>query len=79
MNDIKRVNSDDMLMEQVEQALRMTPEERVKTGSELFVSWCKIARGGILGNFPGASDAEIESRLRQRLVWARELEGRVPA
>lgn len=79
MNDIKPVTSDDMLMEQVEQALRMTPEQRVKTGSELFVSWCHMARGGVRGNFPGATEDEIEARLRQRLVWARELDGRVPA
>lgn len=79
MHDLKPVTSDDMLMEQVAQALRMTPEERVKTGSELFVSWIWVARGGVRGNFPGASEEEIESRLRQRLVWARELDGRVPA
>lgn len=79
MENIRCIDSDDMLLEQVEQALRMTPEERVWTGVELFESWCEIARGGILGNFPGADDATVKQKLEERLGIARLLDGRVPA
>jgi len=79
MENIRHIDSDDMLMEQVEQALRMTPEERVWAGVELFESWCMLARGGILGNFPGADDAIILEKMKDRLAIARMLDGRVPA
>jgi hypothetical protein len=79
METIRRIDSDDMLMEQVEQALRMTPEERVWAGVELFESWCFLARGGILGNFPGADDLTIVEKMEDRLAIARMLDGRVPA
>ena len=39
MENIRYIDLDDMLMEQVGQALRMTPEERVWAGVELFESW----------------------------------------
>ena len=75
MNDIKPVTSDDMLMEQVEQARRMTPGQRFLAGAELFDAACRFSLAGIRSNFPGASKAECLERLRQRLVWAEELEG----
>lgn len=73
MESIRRIDSDDMLMEQVEQALRMTPEERFRAGGELFDAGCRFALAGIRGSFPGASEEECLSRLRQRLAWADEL------
>jgi hypothetical protein len=75
MNDIKIVTSDDMLMEQVEQALRMTPRQRFLAGAELFDAACRFSLAGIRSSFPAASDQECRQRLRQRLVWAEELEG----
>ena len=75
MNDIKTLSSDDMFIEQVEQALRMTPAQRFHAGAELFDAACRFSLAGIRSNFPGASQEECLERLRQRLVWAEELEG----
>ena len=76
MNDLKFVDSDDMLMEQAEQALRMTPGQRFRAGAELFDAACRFSLAGIRSNFPGATERECLERLRQRLVWADELEAR---
>ncbi len=73
MENIRMVDSDDMLLEQVEQALAMTPEERFRAGGVLFDAGCRFALIGIRGNFPNASDEECLERLRQRLAWADEL------
>ena len=74
METIRRIDSDDMLMEQVEQALRMTPEERFRAGGELFDAGCRFALAGIRGSFPDASEEECMERLRQRFAWVEELE-----
>jgi hypothetical protein len=71
---IRRLDSNDMLMEQVEQALRMTPEERFRAGGELFDAGCRFAMAGIRGTFHGASDEECFKRLKQRIAWVEELE-----
>jgi hypothetical protein len=74
MDDLKPVTSDDMLMAQVEQALRMTPEERFRAGGQLFDATCRFSLAGIRSNFPMASDSECVERLRQRLSWSESLE-----
>jgi len=79
MENIRHIDSDDMLMEQVEQALRMTPEERVWAGVELFESWRLLARAGICGTFPNADESVIQQKMEDRLAIARMLDGRVPA
>ena len=79
MENLRHIDSDDMLMEQVAQALRMTPEERVWTGVELFETWCVLARSGVLCNFPAADETVIRQKLEDRLAIARLLDGRVPA
>ena len=66
MENIRRIDSDDMLMEQVEQALSMTPEERFRAGGELFDAGCMVAFGGIRGYFPRASVEECLFRLKLR-------------
>ena len=75
MHAIKPITSDDMFIEQVEQALRMTPAQRFRAGAELFDAACRFSLAGIRSNFPGASREECLERLRQRLAWAEELEG----
>lgn len=73
MKDIKRVNSDDMLMEQVEQARRMTPEQKFRAGGQLFDAGCQFALAGIRGSFPGASEEECLARLKRRFALADKL------
>ncbi len=67
-----------MLLDQVEQALRMTPEERFRAGGQLFDAACRFSLAGIRSNFPGASEKECLARLQQRLEWAAELEAPLP-
>ncbi len=74
MENFRRISSDDMLMEQVEEALRMTPEQRFRAGGELFDAACRFALAGIRGTFPGASEQECLARLKQRFAWADELD-----
>jgi hypothetical protein len=74
MENIRHIDSDDMLMEQVEQALRMTPEERFRAGGELFDAGCRFTLAGIRGSFPGASEEECLEHLKERLAWADELQ-----
>lgn len=73
MNDIKLVTSDDMLMEQVEQARRMTPEQKFRAGGELFDAACRFALAGIRGSFPHASDEECLIRLKRRFALVDEM------
>lgn len=73
METVRMMDSDDMLLEQVEQALSMTMEQRFRAGGELFDAGCRFALMGIRSNFPLASEAECLERLRQRLAWADEL------
>jgi hypothetical protein len=56
------------LQKQIERYRRMTGEERLKTALDLHALSWDIAREGIRHQFPDADDAEIERRLRQRLV-----------
>lgn len=76
MEPMRMIDSDDMLMEQVEQALKMTPEERVWTGVELFESWVMLASSNVRQNFPDADEAMVIRKLEDRLEIARMLEGR---
>ena len=57
MEPMRVIDSDDMPMEQVEQAL----------------AGCRFALMGIRINFPSASEEECLERLRQRLAWSDEL------
>lgn len=79
MENIHRTDPEDMFLEQVEQALRMTPEQRVWAGVELFETWCVLARSGILANFPNADESTIRRKIEDRLSIARMLDERVPA
>ena len=73
MNDLKFVDSDDMLMEQVEQARRMTPEQKFRAGGQLFDAACRFALAGIRGSFPGASEEECLARLKRRFALVDEI------
>jgi len=46
----------------------MTGEERLATALRLHELSCEIAREGIRRQFPGLSEAEVERRLRDRLL-----------
>jgi hypothetical protein len=50
---------------------KMTGEQRLETALDLHALACDVAREGIRRQFPGATDAEIERRLRLRLEASR--------
>jgi hypothetical protein len=66
----------DVFRAKVEQARRMTPEEKLLAGPRLFDRMCRVMRDGIRFQFPDASPEEVERILRERLEIARRLENR---
>ena len=59
------------LHKQIERYRQMTGEQRLAIALELHELACDIARAGIRRYHLGASDAEVERLLRQRLRLAR--------
>lgn len=51
----------------IEQARRMTFEERFLAGAQLFEMACNVSRAGIRAQYPEADDDEVEQRLRDRI------------
>lgn len=62
--------------EDVEQARRMTPEQKLVAGAELFDYACSITKAGIRAQNPGADEEAVLKLLRERLERAEELERR---
>jgi hypothetical protein len=54
-------------------ARRMTVEQRLLQGAELFDYACEASLAGLRARFPAAIDAELQALLRQRLTRAREI------
>jgi hypothetical protein len=63
--------------EDIEQARRMTPAQRLLAGAELFDYACQITKAGIRADHPNADDAELLRILRQRLELAQRIEDRI--
>ncbi len=70
----KRMNLDELFVEEVLRARKMTPEQKLGAGYELFVLGCEIARAGIRAQFPGSTEEEVELHLRRRFAIAERLE-----
>ncbi len=58
---------------QIERYRQMTGEERLAIALRLHELSCNVAREGIRAQFPGASEAEVERRLRERIRLSYEL------
>ena len=65
---------DDIYRERVLQARRMSPEEKILAGPQLFDYACRITRDGIRDQSPGATDEQVETILLQRLALRQRLE-----
>lgn len=61
------------LEKQIEIYRRMSGEERLLIGLRLHELSCEIARDGIRAQFPNATSAKVEEKLRERLRLAYEL------
>ena len=66
---------DALFWEKVDQARRMTPEEKFLAGARLFDYACSVTAAGIRHQFPQADEQEVLRILRERLELARRLEG----
>jgi len=62
--------------EDLEQARRMTGEQKLRAGGDLFDEACKWTLAGIRHQHPGISDADALNELRRRISIANRLEGR---
>ena len=58
---------------QIERYRRMTGEQRLEIALHLHELSCDVAREGIRAQFPDATRAEIERRLRERIRLSYEL------
>jgi len=65
---------DALYREEILQARRLTPEQRLLAGPRLFDSACEVAKAGIRWQHPDANEDQVLNILRQRLVLARRLE-----
>ena len=52
----------------------MSGTDKVRAGSMLFDSACRIMRDGIRAQYPKASESEVEDFLKERLKIQRMLE-----
>ena len=58
---------------QIAKYRQMTGEQRLELALELHELACNISREGIRHQFPTADEAEVERRLRERILLARRL------
>jgi hypothetical protein len=56
---------------QITKYRQMTGEQRLKLGLDLHKFACDLSREGIRHQFPDADEAEVERRLRERILLAR--------
>jgi len=68
---------DEQYREELVEARRMAPEEKILAGQRLFEAACRITLAGIRSQFPEASEERCLEILRQRLELQRKLGGNV--
>ncbi len=61
---------------QLERYRNMTGEQRLGIALRLHELSCNVAREGIRAQFPGATEEEVERRLKERIRLAYEIEGK---
>ncbi len=65
---------DAVYRDKVDAARRMSPEEKLFAGAELFDYACEITKAGIRHQFPDADEEEVQRILRERLALAERLQ-----
>jgi hypothetical protein len=74
MSDEFKPLADALYWERIERARRMTPEERMKAGPELFDYACSITLSALREQLPDATESQLLDALRHRLDIKRRLE-----
>ncbi len=65
---------DELFRDKVRAARRMSPEEKLLAGPQLFDYTCKITMSGIRVQHPNADERRVRELLRERLALAQRLE-----
>jgi hypothetical protein len=65
---------DQLYREEVEDARKMSGEEKLLAGQQLFEYACEITLAGIRHQNPGISEEQCRVILRERLAWRRRME-----
>ncbi|HUY33877.1 MAG TPA: hypothetical protein VMV69_14105 [Pirellulales bacterium] len=64
---------DDIYRDKVIQARRMSVEQKILAGSQLFEMSCRIMTEGIRNDFPDADEARVREIFEERLALLRRL------
>ncbi len=65
---------DDLWRDKIEQAQRMTEQQRLEAGGELFDYACRITSSGIRNQHPEWTDVQVLEELRRRIALAERIE-----
>jgi hypothetical protein len=63
---------DELDREDVEQARRMSPSEKLRAGGDLFDDACRWTLAGIRRDHPGINEADALEELRRRVAFEDE-------
>ncbi len=74
MNDEFKTLADTLFWEKIERARKISPEDRMKAGPELFDYACAITMNALRERIPGATEAELLETVRERIAIKRRLE-----
>ena len=74
MNNEFQLLADALYWEKVERARKLSPEERMKAGPELFDYACSITLNALREKMPGATEAQLLDKVRERIAIKRQLE-----
>ena len=66
--------ADALYWEKIERARKVSPEDRMKAGPELFDYACAITMSALRERMPNATEAELLDRVRERIAIKRQLE-----
>jgi hypothetical protein len=74
MNNEFQPLADALYWEKVERARKLSPEERMAAGPELFDYACSITLNALREQMPNATEAQLLDKVRERIAIKRRLE-----
>ena len=66
--------ADTLYWEKIERARKVSPEDRMKAGPELFDYACAITMNALRERMPDATEAQLLDKVRERIAIKRQLE-----
>ena len=74
MNSGFQFLADALYWEKLERARKLSPEERMQAGPELFDYACSITMNALREQVPDATEAQLLDKVRERIAIKRQLE-----